>query len=350
MVLGFMGGPRGQAIAAPSAASVELDWVAPGACPARARVLETMRARLGDDPAVDPEMPIRAWVRVQPSVRGLDAQLRVTTPGGLTERSLSADDCETIVDAAVLIVAMSAVAMAEVPSVAEDPGPPSSVDETALGPAALTSAEPAEAPLEPAEARREPADVAREAPGSENPVERAPKTAPPRSFGGQVRAGGGVGLGGITAVAGNLSAGGGVSWSRWQFDAVGRLWFSQRLALPQQEDLGADVRLWSLGPRGGPVLRWRRFEFPVQLGLDVGRARARGYGLSTPRTAARTWLSVGVFPAAVWSVTRHLGLGLGAEMSAVLLRPRFAISDAGLLPRVGGLLGGFSARIQVRFP
>jgi len=337
---GLIGLAARPVVAAPEQAEpIALEWDAPAGCPSHSRVLEEMQARWHADPGFDRDIRIQARVRVDVSEAGLVAQLHVTAPSGSAERTLKAERCETIVEASALIVAMTAGAMLEPLPASEDlaPTPPEPAETTAPADPATSDRPPDPPRVEPPQSPPEPGP-----PPAEDP--------PRRSLGGQVRASGGIGLGGINTVAGSVGGGAGLTVGRWQLDAVGRFWFAQRLPITGREEFGADVRLWTIGPRGGPVLRWRRFEFPLQLGLDAGLAHARGYGVTTPRTSARPWVSAGLFPAALWRATPHVGLGIGAELSAVLLRPRFTIADAGPLPSTRGAHGGLTARIQIRFP
>lgn len=331
--------PLPASASAPPTEPVQLEWDAPASCPDHAQVLEEMQTRWRADPGFDPELPIRARVRVEVLESGLVAQLHVTGPSGAAERTLRAERCETIVEASALIVAMTAGAMLEPnPAPESVPPPPEEPAETSTT-----------LPSDPATPER-PTPRIDSPPSATKPV-ATPQQDPSRPrLGGQLRASGGFGLGGITTVAGSVGVGAGLTLGRWQIDVVGRYWFVRRLPVPDQVQFGADVRRWTLGPRLGPVLRWRRFEFPLQVGLDAGLAHARGYGITTPRSSARPWLSAGLFPTALWRATPHLALGVGAELSAVLLRPRFTIADVGSLPSTSGAHGGLAARIQVRFP
>lgn len=326
----------------PVSEPVRLEWSAPAACPAQAQVQETLQRRWNADPGFDPSARVEVQLRVEAAGAGLAANLHVAAPSGVAQRRLTATKCETIVEAAALIVAMTAGAMVEpAPASGADLPPPPPSEETAPAP-----------PTAPPQASESPTDPsgATDSRSSARTEPSAKKEAPQRPLGGQVQASGGLGVGGITTVAGSVGGGAGLTLGRWQLDAVGRFWFVQRLPVPDQEQFGARVRLWTLGPRVGPVLRWSNFESPLQLGLDAGLAHAEGYGVATPRSSARPWLSVGLFPAILWRATSRLSLGIAAELSAVLLRPRFTIADVGRLPSANGARGGLSARIQVRFP
>lgn len=325
--------------APPPAELVQLEWDAPASCPGHAQVLEAIQMRWRADPGFDPQFRIHARVRVEAVDSGLEAELHVTAPSGAVERTLSAERCETIVEASSLLVAMTAGAMLE-PSPASQSVPPPPAEAGKTTPAISTG---------PAKIGRPPPRV--EPPVSPTEPAAAPQEDPSRPrLGGQLRASAGIGLGGIATVTGGVGGGAGLTLGRWQLDVVGRYWFVQRLPVPDRGELGANVRRWTLGPRLGPVFRWRRFEFPLQVGLDAGLAHARGYGITTPRSSARPWVSAGVFPAALWRVTPHFALGVGTELSAVLLRPLFTMADVGSLPSASGAHGGLAARIQVRFP
>ncbi|MBV1858441.1 MAG: hypothetical protein KUG77_08510, partial [Nannocystaceae bacterium] len=209
--------------------------------------------------------------------------------------------------------------------------------------------EPAPPPAAPKTAEKPPTEASPPQRTLDEPV--APRRTPNRmKLGGQAHVQAGLGLGAIATPSGAVGLGGGLTLGRWQVDLAGRLWLSQRLPMPQREELGAEVLLWTAGLRAGPILNWGRFEFPVQAGVDGGLARGRGYGITTRRVSIRPWVSVGLFPGVLWRLGERFGFGLVTELSGVILRPLFRISDVEASIAPARVRGGMHGRIQVRFP
>jgi hypothetical protein len=294
-----LAGSIGLALVEPAPESLRLQWSAPASCPTRddvaARIASQLRTTSPERPLVD----VHADIRVEQSDDGFVAQLRVTTPTGITERTLSAITCAVIVDASALIVAMAA--------------------DTAA----------AERVVEPAV---------------------PPKASKPRAaVWGIVAAGGGIGIGGVAPIGGVIGGLAGLTTYRVRFEIEGRYAFARHVRHDVERNVGGEVSVWTIGPRVGPVLHVGKVEFPLLVGADVGQARGAGFGVTQPRVARRPWLSVGLFPAVVWRVTQHLGLGLAAEIDALIVRPRFALGDVGTLPAPFPIAGAVRATIEGRF-
>ncbi len=331
MALGLV---ASSASAAPSdPAAVRLEWIAPVECPSRLDVQQRIHDHLKSDPSAQLQGPIDARVRVDVGDAGLVARLEVTAPSGVSVRTLEADRCPAIADATALIVAMAAGATPRLDATPEADDEPPQTASIPKPPVPPVSDTPSTAPSTP----------------PPPPSSPTPSSSAPRRIGAHLQGHGGWAGGGIATVGASLGGGAGLRIGRWRLDLVGRYWFARRISPPDRDELGANVRLWTLGSRVGPALRWRNFEFPLQLGVDGGRARARGFGVSTPRASVRPWLSVGAFPGALWLPSPRFGVGLAAELSTVLVRPRFAIADVGRLPATHSISGGLVVQIEWRF-
>lgn len=296
-----LAGSIGVAFVEPAPEPLRLQWSAPASCPTHADVAGRIAMQLRTASSGQPLVDVHADIRVEQSDDGFVAQLRVTTPTGITERTLSASTCAVIVDASALIVAMAADTAAAERAPVVELAPP-------------------------------------------------PKPATPRAaVWGLVAAGGGIGLGGVAPIGGVIGGLAGLTTYRVRFEIEGRYAFARHVRHEVERDVGGEVSVWTVGPRVGPVLHAGKVEFPLLVGADVGQARGSGFGVTQPRVARRPWFSVGLFPAVVWRVTQHVGLGLAAEIDLVLVRPRFALADVGTLPAPAPIAGALRATIEGRF-
>ncbi|WP_437596080.1 hypothetical protein [Sorangium sp. So ce590] len=93
---------------AANAGGVELDWIAPGECADRGRVLAEIEQRLGRSSEANGEPPLKARAVVSRNERG-SWDLRLTTALGETTRSreLHGETCAELADAAALIIALA---------------------------------------------------------------------------------------------------------------------------------------------------------------------------------------------------------------------------------------------------
>lgn len=285
----------------PAPEPLRLQWSAPASCPTHTDVEDRIASQLRVAASERPLVDVQADIRVEQSHDGFVAQLRVTTPTGITERTLSAITCAVIVDASALIVAMAADTAAADRAIAVEPAP------------------------------------------------RPKPTKPRAAIWGLVAVGGGIGLGGVAPIGGVIGGLAGLTTDRVRFEIEGRYAFARQVRHAVERDVGGEVSLWTVGPRVGPVLHAGKFEFPLLAGADVGQARGAGFGVTQPRVARRPWFSVGLFPAVVWRVTPHLGLGLAAEIDAVIVRPRFSLADVGTLPAPAPIAGALRITIEGRF-
>ncbi|MEM6993438.1 MAG: hypothetical protein AAF721_23190 [Myxococcota bacterium] len=321
-----MGGLAGTAAAQPARTPVQVQWQAPAECPTQADVQAKVDALLRDGQPAGGVEPMQAEIGVRRTPEGFAASLDVTTAYGNTHRELAAATCDVIVDAAALIVVMTGQRASE--QRAADPPEPN----------VATVPEPPEPAVPPVPS-----------PGTRPPAPDDP-TPTPRVVEGIASGGGGLDVRGLAPLRPYVGIGIGIVTNRLRVELAGQFWFRRRVALPNRDDLGAQIRLWTVGARAGTELRVRTLRFPLLLGLDVGLAHAAGFGVTAPKDARRPWLSLGAFPGLEWWFLERLGLGLEPRFAVVALRPRFGFSDAGRLPRAHAVTAGLGARILAKFP
>lgn len=309
-------------------ARVELTWQAPPGCPGRDDVLA--RVQLAAEQDADFETSV-AQVSIVQTSDGFIAQLTVTTATGQTKRDLEASSCEEIADASALIIAMLAPETTATDDPPERVVPAPSPEDPVL----VAPAEPI-AVLPPTVAHK-----------PDTPSSTVPSRVGSRAAGalaGEVL----LGIRGLPAVGLGLGGAVGLLFPRVRFEFLGRFWFSRQST--RGNEAGVDVRMWTLGLRGGPVVKLGPLELLLRVGGHVGQARGVGVQVPISRTARRTWLSLGAHPAILWPVSRYFAFGASAEVEAVVLRPSFAFSDAGTVFEASTVTGTFSAVAEVRFP
>jgi hypothetical protein len=94
----------------------------------------------------------------------------------------------------------------------------------------------------------------------------------------------------------------------WTVQVGGNYFLQQRAALPQDENRGGDLALWTVWPSacGAPIRGRARLELCA--GPELGQILGDGFGISSPRHAAALWL--GALGAA------QLSLGLSTHFRA----------------------------------
>ncbi|WP_434427436.1 hypothetical protein [Nannocystis pusilla] len=164
-----------------------------------------------------------------------------------------------------------------------------------------------------------------------------------------VRLAGGGEIGGIPAFSPAAGLALGLFRGPWRVELAGT-YAARALAYPEPAEVGARVRVATGAVRGCGVPRWRRLEFPVCAGLELGYVHAVARGVADPRPAGDLWLAAQLSPGLAWAPTRVLALTLGLDILIALRRPGFHVAGLGELARsqpVGlrPMLG-----IEARFP
>lgn len=178
----------------------------------------------------------------------------------------------------------------------------------------------------------------------------APAASPPRApLRGAVRLGGGGEVGGIPAwssTAGLLVA---LLGRAWRLEVAGT-YASRALAYADRAQVGGWILLAGGALRGCGVPRWRRLEFPICGGLELGLLRAVARGVADPQPAADLWLALQLSPGLAWVPRRWLALTVAVDILVALRRPGFHVATlpelaraepVGLRPMLG---------LEFRFP
>ncbi|MFZ6177646.1 hypothetical protein [Nannocystis pusilla] len=179
---------------------------------------------------------------------------------------------------------------------------------------------------------------------------RAPAALAPRTpVRAAVRLAGGGEIGGIPAFSPAAGLALGLLRGPWRVELAGT-YAARALAYPEPAEVGARVRLATGAVRGCGVPRWRRLEFPICAGLELGYLHAVARGVADPRPAGDLWIAAQLSPGLAWAPTRVLALTLGLDVLVALRRPGFHVAGLGELARsqpVGlrPMLG-----IEARFP
>lgn len=309
---------------APEAAT--LRWEAPATCPSASEVAERLAARVGDDETgVDPTRGEALVAREGPR---FVAMLVVTTDAGTTTRRLEADTCDTVADAAVLIVAM-VHAERTAPAVPEPPANPT--------PAPIPPTPPlATIPATPTTRRDDPRPTTPR-------IDATPRTRA------AILAEASLGLGGLPRVG--LGVGGGVAVlrPRWRAELVGRYWTPRDAAIgPPEDDARVAVAAGTIGVHAGPLWRLGPVELVAMAGVHAGVAVGRGRGVAVTRVSRRPWLAAGLHLALLWPLHPRVALGLRGALEGVVVRPRFEVREGGRRYTVAPVAGALAAAIEIR--
>jgi hypothetical protein len=327
----------------PVADAIELHWDAPTACPGADRVREHARRRMG---AAD-----TSAVVARGTVRSIDAStwiLELTLEGeaGDEHREIRAASCEALAEAAGLLIAVAA--------------DPSRAPE---GPAFAPESAPAEpASTEPAPTKPTPPHLTPPPPTPPEPAPPQPVVTPDpvptapsprrRSIDGAIRAE----LGGqflrVLPLPNDATFGGALALRlpSARVELRGRYALAQRVADATQRDAGGTIDLWTLGAAGCYAPRWRRLEFPICAGVELGAMRGRSFGVTDDGSARTLFVALPIDANLVWAPIPRVGLLAGTGVSATLRRPSFHLRGLDPLFVAGPVALRLVVGVEVRFP
>lgn len=311
-----------------AAASAELSWQGSAGCPDREELVYRIERALGGP--IARSAPLRFRVQVTPSRSGVDARLEVS--GGATqaakERVVSAPDCDKLVDAVALTVAL-ALGAAQSEASAEGKG-------TALSTSALPPAPPLE-PTPPAAANVSLSDDDAPAVAAERHAGPVPSVS--LWLLGDTGSLPSAGLGAAFGLE--------LSWRRLQLRALASLLFEQHTeANVTREPLpgpGADLGL-ALGSLGACAAPYGTFRSPrfvaLCAGWEMGRLSGAGTGVPQARSGGALWLAPRVELGALWSLPgTQLRLGGFLAAAAPLGRAEFILEELGRIHRAATVVG-----------
>jgi hypothetical protein len=296
---------------------VPLRWQAPLECPDAAALRERVHALV---PGLL-ERPDAAGSRVEVEIRAAAenyaAIVVVRNSDGETRRDFAAPDCETVADAAALILAVTLDPVGVSIGLSE----PASSEPAASEPTPAEPSVPEEPPAEP------------EIPVEAEPVELPPANdrasdsladERPRRLGVGVRVLGGGGYGptytGYATIGGTIALLG----PRWRVE-LGGLWAIPRVV---RVDAGFGGRFdsWAVIGRGCFAPNIRRLELPSCGGVELGSVRGRGLDeLPISGRASFLWIALAVAQGLWFSPIERVAIGLQLDLAVPLNRGVFGI-------------------------
>lgn len=317
------------AVATPVAPDVV--WQAPPGCPTEAAVRDRIAALLAGTEgmmgsAVDLQVEALAdgrW-RLHASLHG---------PAGDGERTLDADNCDALAEAAALLTVIAAQpslagTVPPVPDTGTIPAPPPAADRPEGAPSRTVDREPAQ-----------------------EVVPAPPSATRPRARSGLLAVGGGVAVGVLTTPMAALRAAGGVRGRRWSVALTQTFWLPRDMPGAENGDVGGRMWLWAAGVRGCGIPVDGRVEVDLCGAVEAGAVTGRGIGALT-RSVRQTsaWLALSGGPGVGVRLGARVRLTLGVDVLVVAVRPHFTVSGGGEVccgARVGGrgLLG-----VELRLP
>jgi hypothetical protein len=312
-----------------ASAGPQVEWEAPSACPDAEAASSTIRDGL------DPRSELRIAASVREVEDGFAADVEIRSPVGETRRALHSPQCETLLDAVVLI-AQAAQSEAEA-SAADTVEPEAQV----------------EAPLVP-EPEQDTQTVASPPPAVAEPRGlRKPARRPPLAVSPYLRLGGEIGWGITPVVDGGGGGAVGLQWRRLRVEAF----TSVRAPTEETAAPGARARIWawSVGARGCGIAwasRQERLAVPACGGMEGGEIVGKGEGpdLASSDTHRGAWVAIHIGPAFLVRVTRWLSFYAELDGLAVLSRPGFEIRRAGLVHRPSPVGVRAFAGLELHFP
>ncbi|MGH1347869.1 MAG: hypothetical protein ACRBN8_40315 [Nannocystales bacterium] len=302
-----------------------LDWQAPDSCKTARQMQGATEGRLGR--AVEAsDVRVRGIIEDHGS-DGLILALETTRNGVTAERTIVAAQCDALVDAASLVVALSIDPLAVTQSVraARQPRPPTPLEETSATTA--VPAVPLPAALAPEEAVR-PADPETGSASDDDgvPPSLSPSSRPRAAAEVTVGLQAGIEFGALPRLSGGPQLVFGVLLPRLRLEAGG--WYAaprtaRRGAASVRVQLGAAVVRGCGRFLSGPA------EVPLCAGLDVGASRGEGSGAPNPRSVNGLWVAPTVSTGVHGWILPRLALSARLEVAAPLTRTAFELRDPG---------------------
>lgn len=347
----------------PSAGPIVLTWSAPEGCPDQAAVVARIERLLGGPPrASDRRLDARAEVEAIP--RGFRLEIDLATGDFESKRVLQGALCESVADAAALVIALAfdpdAVAaqearQAESAAPADTASPPPAPPADSTAPPAAPPADSTAPPPPPPPG----ADSVVRIPVPLRPRPPLPVPAPsfPFTFGVFAQLAGDAGS--LPSVAPGLRAGLSLGIGAFRIEPAFEAWPSSRSAVPDRPTTGAELRL--LAFTLGACRRLWPWTSPSErgipgvlgcLGFEIGEMHGAGFGVATPRSAGFLWTAPRAelraeLPLATWlSLTFDLGLAVPLDRRQFVLTLGAART---VLHQPSAVAGRASAGLSVRF-
>ena len=318
----------------PSSGPIALTWSAPAGCPDKAAVLARIERLLGGPPqGSDRRLDARAEVEEIP--RGFRLEIDLATGDFESKRVLQGALCESVADAAALVIALAfdpdAVAAQEARQADSTAAAPTDTASPPPAPPTDSTAPPADSTAPPAPPLPGlSADV--RIPVPLRPPPPVPLVPPPSpfTFGAFAQFTGDAGS--LPSVAPGVRAGLSLGIGAFRIEPAFEAWPSSRSAVPDRPTTGADLRLLAF-TLGACRRLWpwtSLFERGIPgvlgcLGFEIGEMHGAGFGVATPRSAGFLWTAPRAelraeLPLAKWlSLTFDLGLAVPLDRRQFVL-------------------------------
>ena len=336
-MIGVTAGLLAALVVAPVAdvpAPFELVWQAPAACPDGAEVLRRL-ATLAPGRAAP---GLRADGSIAPVVGGTwRLQLALRGPGIADTRTIDAAECSTLGDVAALLLA---IAVAPETAVRRHEAGAGARDDRPVLP--LPPREPVAAPSIAAPPRIEPDEL---------PTAPVPRRSAvlPGVLRGALRLAGGAEVGAIPAWSPSAVLGAALLGAGWRVELAGT-YSARTVAYDDRSPVGGRLQLAAGALRGCGVPRWRRFEFPVCGGFELGALRGVARGVLAPAPALDLWIAAQLVAGAAWVPARRVALVVALDVSIALRRPGFHVASLGELARSQPIGLRPTVGVELRFP
>lgn len=323
---------------------VPLRWQAPLECPDEPALRERVDALVPGLLDRRDAAGSRVEIELRVVEQGYAATVLVRNSDGETRRDFAALDCETVVDAAALVLAVTldpvAVSLGLSEPAASEPSPSPTEEPRASEPAIVDEPEPSPPPVE-AEPVERPTTI-----GSTSSSASADR---PRNLdlGFGVRALGGGGYGptntGYATIGGALALIG----PRWRAE-LGGLWAIPRV-VRLDTNVGGRFDSWAVLGRGCFAPKLRRLELPSCAGIELGSVRGAGLeDLPTSGRATFLWVAIAAAQGLWFSPIDRLGIGLELDLAVPLNRGAFRI-DSSEVQRIAAVTVRGLAGIELRW-
>jgi hypothetical protein len=332
------------------AGASDLSWSGPADCARSEQLVFQVERALGAPLAETGHVHLQVHVaRTAPTARALLRIADGSAEPAISERRLTAPDCDKLVDTLAVAIALAIEAAApplETPPL-ETPPPETPLSETPPPLASGTSAVARVEPAPPVVAVVHSVTGANVAPLDRPPLAATASSWPiPRVTARLLGDRGslpGPGLGiGVGALLG---------WARWQLELSGALWDERHARLDSATTPGAGANLSLVtGALAACALPLDENSVAIALcaGWEMGRVSGVGTGITSPRRASGLWLAPGIEAGLTWRPADSR-LGIGARIGAAApLGPRsFYLERLGTVHEVQSLVARAGLSVDV---
>jgi len=284
---------------------VALDWRAPAHCPDAAAVLDELASLT----ALDGEARVRVTGNTREVGGRFELALRITTTSMSLRRRLTADRCETLGQAAALLIAIALDPLEVASQVAAVSATPQLRPLAEDLPLAIVGPEAVPVPT----------------PRVVVPVRVMPPVRRVRTQG-LLRVEGAIDAGATPRVAADVVGVVGLLRPRVRVELHGLYTVRQALQLGGTQ-VGSLAR-WAVGARGCGRVVQRRLEVPLCAGIEAGQFLGSGGGITVDRQSPRPpWLALLAGLGLIWSPHPRVGLGVRAELVLAPIRAGFRVGE-----------------------